>query len=271
VSAELMQLLPHVEAALKAVAETEILPRFLKVARQHKPDGSTFSEADLSAQEFLTRALGRLAPLPMLGEEMTDEAQQEAWEAGLEDEQGLWVMDPIDGTTNFLVGLPQFAVSVALIRKGKPVLGVSYLPMMDEMFSAVAGQGAWLNGEPLPLRPSGDDLSRAVATVDFKRLPHMLASNLVQSSPIYSQRNMGSSVLEWCYLAAGRVDALLHGGQRLWDYAAGSLLLREAGGFAATFSEDDFDKADPWRRQVIAALNPDLFRTWRDWIRLHGG
>ena len=265
--ADLLKLLPGVEAALKAVAETEILPRFLKVARQHKADGSTFSEADIAAQEFLTRALGQLLHLPMLGEEMSDSAQREAWQAG---DKGLWVMDPIDGTTNFLVGLPQFAVSVALLRGGKPVLGVSYLPMAGEMFSAVAGQGAWLNGEPLPLRPSGNQLSRAVACVDFKRLPAELAAHLVQSSPISSPRNCGSSVLEWCYLAAGRVDAVLHGGQRLWDHAAGSLLVREAGGCAATFREDDFDQANPWRRQVIAALNPELFCLWRDWLRQHG-
>ncbi|MDD3481712.1 inositol monophosphatase family protein [Azovibrio restrictus] len=265
--ADLLKLLPGVEAALKAAAETEILPRFLKVARQHKADGSTFSEADIAAQAFLSRALGQLLHLPMLGEEMSDSAQREAWQAG---DKGLWVMDPIDGTTNFLVGLPQFAVSVALLRGGKPVLGVSYLPMAGEMFSAVAGQGAWLNGEPLPLRPSGNQLSKAVACVDFKRLPAELAAHLVQSSPIYSQRNFGSSVLEWCYLAAGRVDAVLHGGQRLWDHAAGSLLVREAGGCAATFREDDFDQANPWRRQVIAALNPELFCLWRDWLRQHG-
>jgi len=268
--ADLLKLLPGVEAALRAVAETEILPRFLKVEREHKDDGSTFSEADIAAQEFLTRALERLLHLPTLGEEMSDAAQQAAWAAGLKSERGLWVMDPIDGSTNFLVGLPQFAVSVALLRDGKPVLGVSYLPLAREMFSAVAGQGAWMNGERLPLRPSGHQLSRAVACVDFKRLPPMLAARLVADSPIYSQRNFGSSVLEWCYLAAGRVDAVLHGGQRLWDHAAGSLLVREAGGCAATFREDDFDAADPWRRQVIAALNPELFVRWRDWLRQHG-
>ncbi|MGB4673272.1 MAG: inositol monophosphatase family protein [Azovibrio sp.] len=268
--ADLLKLLPGVEAALRAVAETEILPRFLKVVREHKDDGSTFSEADIAAQEFLTRALERLLHLPTLGEEMSEAAQQAAWAAGLKSERGLWVMDPIDGSTNFLVGLPQFAVSVALLRDGKPVLGVSYLPLAREMFSAVAGQGAWMNGERLPLRPSGHQLSRAVACVDFKRLPPMLAARLVADSPIYSQRNFGSSVLEWCYLAAGRVDAVLHGGQRLWDHAAGSLLVREAGGCAATFREDDFDAADPWRRQVIAALNPDLFVRWRDWLRQHG-
>ncbi|WP_303787362.1 inositol monophosphatase family protein [Azovibrio restrictus] len=268
--AELLRLLPGVEAALRAVAETEIMPRFLKAVREHKADGSTFSEADIAAQEFLTRALERLLHLPTLGEEMSDAAQQAAWEEGLRNERGLWVMDPIDGTTNFLVGLPQFAVSVALLRGGRPVLGASYLPMADEMYSAVAGQGAWLNGGRLPLRTSGSQLSRAVACVDFKRLPPMLAARLVADSPIYSQRNFGSSVIEWCYLAAGRVDAVLHGGQRLWDHAAGSLLVREAGGCAATFREDDFDAANPWRRSVIAALNPELFAHWCDWLRRHG-
>ena len=260
-------LLPAIEAALRAVAAEEILPRFLKVAREHKADGSTFSAADLAAQEFLARALDRLEHLPLVGEEMPEDAQRQAWRAG---DKGLWVMDPIDGSTNFLVGLPQFAVSVALLRHGRPVVGASYLPLADEMFTAVAGHGAWMNGQRLPLRAPGQSLARAVAAVDFKRLPEQLATCLVHSSPIYSQRNFGSSVLEWCYLAAGRLDAVLHGGQRLWDHAAGSLMLREAGGAAATFREDDFDAADPWRRPGIAALDPDVFTAWRAWLRRHG-
>lgn len=267
-SKDLLKLLPGVEASLRAVAEEEILPRFLKVARQQKADGSSFSEADLAAQVFLTRALEGLSHLPSLGEEMSEEAQKEAWASG---DKGLWVMDPIDGTTNFLVGLPQFAISVALMREGKPVLGVNYLPVAGEMFSAVAGEGVWMNGVRLPLRkPFSSSLSKAVACIDFKRLPPLLAARLAADSPIYSQRNLGSSVLEWCYLAAGRVDVILHGGQRLWDYAAGSLMVQEAGGSVSTFRHDDFHGADPWYRQVIAALDPELFETWRKWLRHHG-
>ncbi|MDR1849592.1 MAG: inositol monophosphatase family protein [Zoogloeaceae bacterium] len=263
---QLAELRPTVERIVREISEREVLPRFLKVSGRTKADGSAFSEADIAAQEALMRELSRLADLPMIGEEMTGEEQKEAWERGFS--EGAWVMDPIDGSTNFLVGLPQFAVSVALLREGKPVLGVSCLPMMKEVYSSYKGGGLWVDGARLPAHePVGKPLADAVASIDFKRLPPHLALRIVHEAPIYSQRNLGSSVLDWCYLAAGRLDAITHGGEHLWDYAAGQLMLEEMGGQVATFEDDDFSAASPWRRSIIAALDPVFFRTWRDWLR----
>lgn len=259
-------LLPQVEALVRAVAAEEVMPRFLQVAREHKSDGSILTAADLAAQHFLAAGLAKLAPLPILGEEMSEAEQQAALAAG---DEGLWCVDPIDGTTNFLVGLPYFAVSVALLRHRRPILGVSYAPFSDEMFVAVTGGGAWLNGQRLPLREPEPGLDRAVALVDLKRLPKPLAMALASGSPYYSQRNLGSSVLEWCYLAAGRGDLLLHGGQRPWDFAAGSLMVREAGGGLSGFEADDFDATPAWRRSVIASLDPGTLPRWRAWVRQH--
>lgn len=263
-SFDLAALLPRVEAVVRAVAAAEVMPRFLQVVREHKSDGSILTAADLAAQHFLAAELRKLADLPMLGEEMSEADQHAALAAG---DDGLWCFDPIDGTTNFLVGLPCFAVSVALLQHGKPLLGVTYAPFSDEMFTAIAGGGARLNGEPLPLRIPEPRLDKAVALVDLKRLPLPLATDLAGKPPYYSQRNLGSSVLEWAYLAAGRVDLILHGGERPWDYAAGSLLLKEAGGDMASFETDDFAAAPFWRRPVIAALDPAALPGWRDWIR----
>lgn len=260
---DLAVLLPKVEAAVRAVAATEVMPRFLQVVHEHKADGSVLTEADLAAQRYLAAELKKLADLPLLGEEMSEAEQLAALAAG---DEGMWCVDPIDGTTNFLVGLPCFAVSVALLRHGRPILGVSYAPFTDEMFTAIAGGGAWLDGERLPLRNPGSRLDRGVALVDLKRLPRPLAMALAAEPPYYSQRNLGSSVLEWCYLAAGRADLILHGGQRPWDYAAGSLLLREAGGGMASFPQPDFDAAPVWCRPVIATLDPTALEDWRQWI-----
>lgn len=257
-------LLPRVEALVREVAAREIMPRFLQVTREHKSDGSILTAADVAAQHILTAELGKLAPVPVLGEEMTESEQRAALAAG---DDGLWCVDPVDGTTNFLVGLPYFAVSVALLRGGKPLLGVSYDPFSDEMFTAVAGGGARLNGERLPLRRAEPGLDRAVALADLKRLPKPLAMALAVTPPYYSQRNLGSSVLEWCYLAAGRADLLVHGGQRPWDYAAGSLMVQEAGGGLSGFDQDDFNTTLPWRRSVIASLDPGTLPEWRSWIR----
>lgn len=256
-------LLPRVESLVREVASREVMPHFLQVVREHKSDGSALTAADLAAQRFLAQELARLADLPILGEEMDEAAQRDALAAG---DDGLWCFDPVDGTTNFSVGLPLFAVSVALLRQGRPILGVTYAPFSDEMFTAVEGGGAYLNGEALPLRAPEHRLEQAIALVDFKRLPKPLATALATAPPYYSQRNLGSSVLEWCYLAAGRADLLLHGSQRPWDFAAGSLILAEAGGRAATFADAEFDAAPHWRRPVVAALDPALLGEWRQWI-----
>jgi myo-inositol-1(or 4)-monophosphatase len=261
------QLRPAVERVLQDTAEREILPRFLKVDGKMKADGSAFSAADIAAQESLMEALSRLADLPMIGEEMPEKLQKDAWDRGFA--EGVWVMDPIDGSTNFLAGLPQFAVSVALMRQGRPVLGVSYLPLMREMFSTSLGGGVWRNGARLPAASAvaHKAVADTVACIDFKRLPPQLSLAIVHEAPIYSQRNFGSSVLDWCYLAAGRVDAITHGSERLWDYAAGWLMTEEMGGCVATFETDDFAAASPWKRSIIAARDPELFRLWRDWLR----
>src|SRR5678816_3554139 len=125
--------------AVKRVAADEVMPRYLKVAHQRKADGSLFTEADLAAQAALTERLQSIYPGPVMGEEMTREEQVELW---LKGDAGLWCVDPIDGTSNFVNGLPYFAVSVALMKQGRSVLGVVYDPVADEVFHAEKGGGA---------------------------------------------------------------------------------------------------------------------------------
>jgi len=146
-------------------------------------------------------------------------------------------------------------VSVALMINGRSVLGVVYDPIADEAFYAEKGAGAFLNGERLPIKEHVPHLRNSMAQVDFKRLPPGLARELVAAPPYSSQRNFGASTLEWCYVAAGRFDVYLHGGQKLWDYAAGSLILEE-------FWSDTL-----WKRSAIAAREARLFDAWKRWIR----
>lgn len=258
-------MLEQVINAVRRAAHEEVVPRYLNVARAHKADGSIFTEADLAAQESLVNALTAIADYPVLGEEMTLEEQESLWRGHGE---GIWVVDPIDGTSNFVSGLPYFAVSVALMRGGKTQLAVVYSPVDEEMFYAEAGMGAFLNGERLPIKTHVPaSLKQAMAGIDFKRLPPAMALRLVSQQPYSSQRNYGASTLDWCYTAAGRFDVYLHGGQKLWDYAAGSLILQEAGGHLCTLDEDDFWAAPLWKRSVIAGLNGGLFTEWRNWLR----
>lgn len=251
-------------AAVKLVAAEEIMPRYLKVAHQRKSDGSLCTEADVAAQNALTKKLQAILNVPVLGEEMTDEQQHAIWQSG---HAGLWCIDPIDGTSNFVRGLPYFAVSVALLREGRSVLGVVYDPVADEVFAAEQDRGAFLNGEKLVGRESVGGLDRALANVDLKRLSNKLVAQLAAHPPYCSQRNFGASALDWCYTAAGRFDVYLHGGQKLWDYAAGTLILRESGGHACCIENDDFAQGDIWQRSVIAARDGRLFDEWKNWIR----
>ena len=257
-------MLDAVIAVVKKVAHEEIMPRYLQVAREFKPDGSFFTEADLIAQEVLLRELQKIYPCAQLGEEMLEQVQREQWAAG---DVGLWSVDPIDGTSNFLNGLPYFAISVALMQQGKSILGVVYNPITNEMFYAKKGCGAYLNGNLLPINQHVPILSRAIAHIDLKRLDRKLVEKIAANPPYSSQRSYGASALEWCYTAAGYFDLYLHGGQKPWDYAAGCLILEEAGGHMCGLDQDDYWAGLPWQRSVIASLDQALFIQWRDWVR----
>ncbi len=257
-------MLDEVIAVVRQVAREEIMPRFLRVERQIKADGSFFTEADMAAQVALLDALQKICPAAVMGEEMTQQEQEAQWLAG---DAGLWSVDPIDGTSNFLNGLPYFAVSVAYMQHGRGVLGVIYNPFTDEMFYAEKDKGAYLNGKPLPINKYVPKMSGAMANIDLKRLTPELAAIVASRPPFASQRNYGACALEWCYVAAGYLDLYLHGGQKPWDYAAGSLVLREAGGHMCGFDQDDYWDGSPWVRSVIAANDHELFLQWRDWVR----
>jgi myo-inositol-1(or 4)-monophosphatase len=259
-------MLAALKLLVREVAQCEVTPRFLKVAASHKADGSLFTEADAATQAALEIALPLIHDVPVLGEEMTETRQRDAWNAGWD---GLWCVDPIDGTSNFVAGVPYFAVSVAYLYKGVRQLGVVYDPIADEMFYAACGQGAFLNDTRLPLRPPATELRRALAGVEMKRINRELAGRLAAWPPYASQRNFGASTLDWCYTAAGRFDIYVHGGQKLWDYAAGALILEEAGGRLSSLT-GSFDTANVWERSVVASASPQLFELWRDWLKAAG-
>lgn len=251
---------------VRTVALEVIMPRFLTAQRSHKSDGSLFTVVDLAAQERLVERLPELIDRPVLGEEMPEELQERLW---MRAERGIWCIDPIDGTTNFVNGIPLFGVSVAYLEGGRAHLGVVYNPMTDEAFYAEAGKGAWLNGSRLPLRTPAESLRDAVAGVDYKRIPKCLGDALACDAPFYSQRNFGSSALEWCFVAAARLDVYVHGGQRLWDFAAGSLIAEESGACFSMLDGLPLHAAPDCKTPVVASASPALFEQWLAWLRDH--
>lgn len=144
-----------------------------------------------------------------------------------------WIIDPLDGTTNFAHGFPFFAVSIALYRQSEPLVGVVYHPIHDELFVAEAGQGAWRNGERLTVS-AAETLRESLLITGFPYDERLISRHLKWwgrfSERVQSLRRMGSSALALSYLAAGRADGYWELDLKAWDMAAGVLLVREAGG-----------------------------------------
>jgi myo-inositol-1(or 4)-monophosphatase len=251
--------------AVRRVAADEIMPRYRSVVATRKDDGSLVTEADFASQRALVRRLERIDAVPVMGEEMARDAQARIFDEA----PRFWCVDPIDGTANFAAGIPYFAISVALVEGGRPIFGTVYDPVADEAFYAVQDAGAWLNHRPLVLPTDAPPLARSHAEVSLRRDTRELRNALKRERPYGRRRTSGSSTLSWCDLAAGRIDAMLHSGQKMWDYAAGSLILAEARGALCTIEADDFWAAPPWTRSVIAARTPQLLAEWRDWVRSH--
>jgi len=208
----------------------------------------------------------RWPSIDIVGEEMDEASQQQAMQ---HEHSGIWCIDPLDGTSNFAAGIPYYAVSVALLCEDEVKLGVVYDPSRKECFTAARGQGACLNGVPLKSQQPSVLLAQSTALVDFKRLPAGLAKRLAAEPPYQSQRSFGAVALDWCWLAAGRCHVYLHGKQKLWDYAAGSLVLQEVGGQAVTLQGENVFAPTLQPRSAAAALDAELFRQWIDWLGVH--
>ncbi len=257
---------------LRAVAQSEILPRFQHTAARLKKDGSLVTAADVGTQALiLTELKSRYPSMPVLSEEMTSEEQ----EALLADTHGdFWCLDPLDGTSNFAGGFPFFGISLALFKGGQARLGLVLDPVRDECFSAERGMGACLNGQSLRLTPTCDALNDALALVDLKRLPVEILMRLGGNAPFRSQRSMGAVALEWCWLAAGRARLYLHGGQRLWDWAAGRLIASEAGVQSLLLGQGGGRalaglSLEP--SMAVAAASGPLLERWIAWLGLGAG
>jgi len=168
-----------------------------------------------------------------------------------------WVVDPIDGTRNFAMGIPHFCTIIALSNGDDPVLGVTYDPMVDELFSAELGKGAFLNGERISVSDS-PTLSQALVCCDMGAVDEMsgLALEMIRSiwPDLLSLRLLGSAGLGIAYAAAGRVDMYFHHSLSPWDIVAGLVLVSESGGHVV----DKQGKPANLQTSGIIAANPSL-------------
>lgn len=171
-----------------------------------------------------------------------------------------WVVDPLDGTTNYTAGLPIFSVSIAVQLHGETIVGVVYAPRLDEMFTAVRGEGAMLNGRPIRVRDNGL-VGRAVVStgfpIDKDVNPDNNLDNVARVLPLVrGLRRLGSAAVDLSYVAAGVLDAYWESNLHEWDVAAGLLLVEEAGGTVSRFRDDRLVSVLAASPAIHAALAP---------------
>lgn len=226
-----------VNAALKAAPQ--LVRDFGEVEQlqvSKKGPSDFVSTADLKAEKTLLRELSKARP--EFGFLMEEQGERKG-----EDETQRWIIDPLDGTTNFLHGIPHFAISIGYEKSGEVLAGVIYDPVKDELFWAERGRGAWMNDRRL--RVSGrSDLSQAVLATG---IPHhgrgdyreFLAVAEVFMARTAGIRRFGAAALDLAYVAAGRYEGFWELGLSPWDVAAGSIIVREAGGFVTDYAGRD--------------------------------
>ena len=256
--------LTEVVTLLHRAASEEITPRFQRVPSELKADGTWVTAADRAMQARVQRELADRWPhIAFLGEEMPATEHQSLMR---HTQTGLWVLDPLDGTSNFAAGVPIFGPSLALVRNARIELGIVIDVPRNEIFSAARGHGAWLNNVPLSMAKTTLPMAKTIACVDFKRLPVPLATRLATTPPYASQRSIGSVALDWCWVAAGRFHLYLHGSQGLWDYCAGHLILSEAGGYSTTLEGEAVFDGTLNKRSAVCAGDAKHFEQWLAWV-----
>jgi myo-inositol-1(or 4)-monophosphatase len=253
----------ELEAALEAARRAGDVLREgfgLRHRVRYKGEVDIVTETDERSEGVIREALlGAFPSYGMLAEEGGETVGED---------DARWIVDPLDGTTNYAHGLPTFAVSIALEKADEVVLGVVHDPMRGETFVAERGRGARLNDESVGVSET-EELVRALVVTGFpydrEEVPAALDLFGRLSMRTQSMRRLGSAALDLCYVGAGRLDAYYERGGYAWDFAAGSLILEEAGGKLTDYEGRPFEIEG---KEVVASngpLHPRLIEFTREY------
>ncbi len=232
---------------------------------EHKGAVDLVTEVDRAAQELVEAEIRRRHPgHAILAEEGLDDR---GGPGGRGDSPYLWVVDPLDGTTNFVHRFPVFAVSVAVYREGKALAGAVCHPLGREMFTACAGGGAFLNGRPIRVS-SVPTLDGALLATGFPYSirgdgPNNLAPFGAFALRAQGVRRCGAAALDLCWVACGRLDGFWELNLKSWDIAAGALMVREAGGRVTDYSGADISLDGSRTLASNGLLHPEMMEVLR--------
>ena len=238
----------YLDAAIKAARSAGTilmngLDRRIKV--EYKGRINLVTEIDRASQKCILNTLHSSFPdHEFLAEEEESQSLPTAKRDKTGDGEYLWVIDPLDGTTNYTHGYRCFAISIALMIRQEITVGLVYDPWCDELFTAIRGRGAYLNGNPVCVSEE-DDLERSLLVTGF---PYDIREGKVTNLGLFNHlilkaqaiRRDGSAALDMAYVAAGRFDGFWELKLHPWDVAAGALIIEEAGGMISTFAGETF-------------------------------
>jgi len=226
---------------------------------RHKGAIDLVTEMDVASEKLVLDAIrARYPDHAILAEESGDHAGGTGYK---------WVVDPLDGTTNYAHGLPIYCVSIGLEQDGKPVLGVIYAPNLDELYCAELGQGATLNGRPIHVSTTGE-VAKSVLVTGFPYDVAIKSSNLAHFNKFIHRaqavRRLGSAAIDMAWVAAGRFDGFWEPRLAPWDMCAGCVIVGEAGGQVTGYHGNPFSI---YGREVLAS-NGLVHREMQDILAL---
>lgn len=208
---------------------------FSSSAIEHKGKNDLVSYVDRQSESIIIKGLQKILPGSNILAEESGQLNSNS--------EFTWIIDPLDGTTNFVHGIPLFAVCIALKYHSEIVVGIIYEPNLNECFYAWKGSGAWLNERQIQVSQTNSLSNSLVATgfpyAEFNKLPAYMNFITYTVQNTRGMRRLGSAAVDLAYVACGRIEVFFEYGLKPWDVAAGSIIVQEAGGIVTDFSKNN--------------------------------